>query len=141
MSRQRHCLDCAAKNGFLNPSVTGFVTLSPYQNDKFIKHFAPTGMTRGLHSVFDTSHARQFCDYVVEAASSGYVETGDSRGPTLCYVATGIVGTTFKNGAFYTSSSGVRVVCIGSQATIHPYPDPTVYLATSCDTCGGPIPA
>src|SRR5258708_4741071 len=132
MIRQRHCLDCSITQGLLTRSVTGFVTLSPYQNDKFIKHFAPTGMARGLQSVFDTSQAHKFRDYVVEAASSGYVETGDPRGPTLCYVATGVVGTTFKDGAFHTTASGIRVVCIGSQATIHPYPDATVYLATYC---------
>lgn len=131
-----YCLQCAAASSWMNPSVTGVLTLSNYQLEKFVKHTAPTGMAAALHSVFDDPSASAYRHYQVVAGASGYLDRSDPNRPTLCYFAHEKVGNTYLNGVFQQPASGVRVVCIGNSAKIHAFPDASVLSKVLCTGCG-----
>ena len=136
MINSLYCLECAARNHWLNPSITGVMTFSDYQLEKFIKHTAPTGWAANLHSVFDEPSVSGYRDYIVLAAASGYLDRSNPGKPTLCYFAHEKTGNTYLNGAFQLGASGVRVVCIGRETRVHAFPDASVLPTAICAGCG-----
>ena len=133
------CHSCAAERGILDITLSGSVTGTEYQLEKYIKHTAPSG-SYPVNSVFDSPDSAMYSNFIVATMASGCVELDDQGRTNLVYFAGDKTGARYEHGEFVCDVSGVKVVLAHDGARVHGFPTGIGNLGPRyCDACGCPV--
>jgi len=131
-----YCHRCAVILGYFQDVYTSAPLQSQYQLDKFIKHTVP--LTHPSASVFNSTSAGPYANYVVDTAASGAVEL-DARGRrNFIWLAAHPTGFSYQDGVLVGPTDGVKVVLSSEETKVHAFPVSASDLATRrCANCHG----
>jgi hypothetical protein len=111
---------------------------SQYQLDKFAKHILP--LSQPSASVFNSTSAGNYANYVVDAGASGAVELDAYGRRNIILIAGRPTGFSYVAGALVGPTDGVKVVLSSEATKVHAFPINAANLVThACASCGGSV--
>jgi hypothetical protein len=104
-----------------------------------MKHIVPDPLLPVV-SVFESTHAERYEQYVVDTAASGLVEIDGAGRRNLVWLAGHRVGFRYEQGTLVGPQDAVKVVLSSDPGKIHAFPVSAAALTTVlCARCKGLI--